>query len=196
MSLVTPGWERLDVSVVPATSTIRMMSGPATCLFDRVGVEPPSSPAAEAPDAAALTLRVENFIRALGLLVTDLERQEFTVLTWASEFMIQELADLMFLAAGRPRRTVKRIYVDLPQTDRDVLQAIPRPAPTREGILSSHLATAAAYLPRARALVAATAGEWPEAFERATDAYLFELLGVGLLPGRVRVDRRTSKTDP
>lgn len=182
VSLVTQGWERLDVSVVSAASTNRMMSGPATSLFDRVGVDPPSSPAAGAPDAEALRVRVENFIRALGLLVTDLERQEFTVLTWASEFMIQELVDLMFLAAGRPRRTVKRIYVDLPQADRDVLQAIPRPLPTRDGILASHLATAAEYLPRARALLAATGGEWPEDFERATDAYLLEHLGIGLRP--------------
>jgi hypothetical protein len=128
---VTPGWERLDVSVVPAASTNQMTSGPATCVFDRIGVDPPSPPAAEVPDAQALTVRVENFIRALGLLVSDLERQEFTVLTWASELMIQELVDLMFLAAGRPRRTVKRIYVDLPQADRDVLQAIPRRAHTR-----------------------------------------------------------------
>lgn len=184
VSLVTPGWARLDISVVSAASTNRMMSGQAICLFDRVGVEPPSAPAAEAPDAEALAVRVENFIRALGLLVTDLEREEFTVLTWAAEFMIQELVDLMFLTAGRPRRTVKRIYVDLPKADRDVLQAIPRPTPTRDGILSSHLATAAEYLPRARALVAATGGEWPEAFERATDAYLLDHLGIGLPPAR------------
>lgn len=182
VSLVTPGWQRLDISVVPAAQTRRMLSGPATCLFDRIGVEPPSPPTAETLDAGALTARVENFIRALGLLVTDLERQEFTVLTWASEFMIQELVDLMFLTAGRARRTVKRIYVDLPRADRDVLQAIPRPLPTRDGILASHLATAAEYLPRARALVAASGGQWPEAFERATEAYLRKHLGIGLRP--------------
>lgn len=182
VSLVTPGWERLDVSVVAAASTNRMTSGPATCLLDRVGVEPPSSPTAQVPDAEALTVRVETFIRSLGLLVTDLERQEFTVLTWASEFMIQELVDLMFLASGRPRRTVKRIYVDLPQADRDVLDAIPRPLPPREGILASHLATAAEYLPRARTLLAGIGGAWPEAFERATDAYLLDHLGIGLRP--------------
>ena len=166
VSLVTPGWERLDVSVVAAASTNRMTSGPATCVFDRVGVEPPSSPAAEAPDVEALTVRVETFIRGLGLLVTDLERQEFTVLTWASELMIQELVDLMFLASGRPRRTVKRIYVDLPQAERDVLDAIPRPLPTREGILASHLATAAEYLPRARILLTGIGGAWPEHLSR------------------------------
>jgi hypothetical protein len=196
VSLVTPGWERLDVSVVSAASTNHMMSGPATCLFDRLGVEPPSPPIAEAPDVQALAVRVENFIRALGLLVTDLERQEFTVLTWASEFMIQELVDVMFLTAGRPRRTVKRIYVDLPQADREVLQSIPRPGPTREGILASHLATAAEYLPRARALVAATGGDWPEAFESATEAYLFEHLGVGLGPGQSPLDSETSRSSP
>ncbi len=103
VSLVTQGWERLDISVVSAASTNRMMSGPATSLFNRVSVDPPSPPAAALPEPEALRLRVENFLRALGLLVTDLEREEYTVLTWASEFMIQELVDLMFLAAGRPR---------------------------------------------------------------------------------------------
>ena len=64
VSLVTPGWERLDVSVVAAASTNRMTSGPATCLFDRVGVQPPSSPAAEVPRAEGMTDRVETFIRS------------------------------------------------------------------------------------------------------------------------------------
>lgn len=190
VSVVTPGWERLDVSVVAAASTNRMTSGPATCVFDRVGVEPPSSPAAVVPDVEALTVRVETFIRGLGLLVTDLERQEFTVLTWASELMIQELVDLMFLASGRPRRTLKRIYVDLPQADRDVLDAIPRPLPNREAIIASHLATAAEYLPRAQALLAGIGGAWPEAFEHATDAYLLEHLGTGLRPPTHRLTAR------
>lgn len=184
VTLVTPGWERLDVSVVAAASTPRLMSGPATPIFDRVGVEPPSAPAAGVLDAEALVARVENFIRSIGLVVTDLERQEFTVLTWASEFLIQELVDLMFLASGRPRRTMKRIYVDLLPADRDVLDAIPRPSPARDAILASHLATAAEYLPRARALVESVGGQWPEDLERSTDTYLRERLGVGLRPSR------------
>jgi hypothetical protein len=180
VTLVTPGWERLDVSVVAAASTDRFTSGPATLLFDRLGVAPPSSPSAAVPDAESLVARVENFIRGYGLLVTDLEREEFTVLTWASEFMIQELVDLMFLAAGRPRRTIKRIHVDLPEADRQVLDAIPRASPSPGAILASYLAIAAEYLPRAEALVASLGGRWPHDLERATDAYLRRRLGTGL----------------
>jgi hypothetical protein len=180
VALVTPGWERLDVTVVAAASIHRLTSGPATVLFDRVGVAQPSSPSVPVPDAVALVARVENFIRGFGLLVTDLDRREFTVLTWASEFMIQELVDLMFLESGRARRTIKRIHVDLPQADREVLDAIPRSSPSPDAILASHFAIAAEYLPRAEALVASLGGQWPHDLERATDAFLRERLGIGL----------------
>lgn len=133
------------------------------------------------PDIEALTIRVETFIRSLGLLVTDLGRQEFTVLTWASEFMIQELVDLMFLASGPRRRTLKRIYVDLPPADRDVLDAIPRPLPAggNPRVPSRHCPRVPTAGPN---LLAGIGGGWPEAFARATDTYLLEHLGLGLPP--------------
>ncbi len=50
-------------------------------------------------------------------MATDLERGEYTTLRWASEFLIQELVELMFIQAATPRRTLKRIYADLPHED-------------------------------------------------------------------------------
>jgi transposase len=84
-------------------------------------------------------------------MVTDLERGEYTTLRWASEFLIQELVELMFIQAATPRRTLKRIYADLPLQDQGILEGLPLPDETPDTIVACHLATAAEFLPRVRA---------------------------------------------
>ena len=64
----------------------------------------------------------------------------------------------------------------------EAVEEIPRASPSRNAILASHLATAAEYLPLARALLESIGGRWPMALERSTDAYMSERLDVGLPP--------------
>ena len=179
VTLVTPSWERVDIAFLPANITSFVTSGPATVLFDRGDTDPPSAPVAALRSAAELVGQAENFMRSVGLMVTDLERGEYTVLSWASEFLIQELVDVMFVEAGVPRRTVKRIYADLPAADRQVLERLPRATTTRDSIIESHLAITSAFLPRAKSLIASAGGTWPESLEAATDLYLRSSIGVG-----------------
>ena len=189
ITAVTPTWERLDLMFLPADVVALASSGPATLLFSRHDTAAPAPPTAVVPTSMDLVERAENFIRSVGLMVTDLLRGEHTVLTWASEFLINELVEVMFLQAGKPRRTVKRIYVDLPAADRDVLEGLPRATTDPADIIASCLAVANEYLPRIRLLIDAAAndevsadesrGVWPVELERATDAYLRSSLGVG-----------------
>ncbi len=118
-------------------------------------------------------------MRSVGLMVTDLDRGEYTVLSWASEFLIQELVDVMFVEAGIPRRTVKRIYADLPADDRQVLERLPRADTNPDSIIDSHLSVAAEFLPRMRALIEGAGGVWPQGLVDATDRYLRDNVGVG-----------------
>ena len=181
LTVVTPAWQRLDITLLPASGTGLISLGPATIIFDRVGIALPSPLPAQVITAADLVTRAENFIRSVGLMVTDLERGEHTVLTWASEFLINELVEVMFLQAGRTRRTLKRIYVDLPHADRNVLEGLQRPDTTPRSIIGSHLAIAAEFLPRIKTLIEEADGGWPSELEDATDRYLRANLGVGFI---------------
>ncbi len=75
--------------------------------------DPPGLPVPDNRSAEQLVQQAENFVRSIGLLVTDLDREEYTVLAWASEFLIQDLVDIKFVGASVPRRTVKLIAHDL-----------------------------------------------------------------------------------
>ena len=46
VTVVTPSWERLDITFMPAAATKLLTSGPATVLFDHGQTQPPVSPAA------------------------------------------------------------------------------------------------------------------------------------------------------
>jgi len=180
VTVVTPSWERLDIAFMPAAATGLLNSGPATVLFDHGQTPTPMSPAAVVVSAEDLVVRAENFIRSVGLMVTDLERGEYTTLRWASEFLIQELVELMFIEAATPRRTLKRIYADLPHKDQRVLETLPLPDGTPDSIVACHLAIAAQFLPRARGLIENAGGRWPAELVDATDRYLRTNVGAGL----------------
>lgn len=46
VTVVTPSWERLDITFMPAAATGLLTSGPATVLFDHGQTQPPISSAA------------------------------------------------------------------------------------------------------------------------------------------------------
>ncbi len=46
VTVVTPSWERLDITFMPVAATGLLTSGPATVLFDHGQTQPPVSPAA------------------------------------------------------------------------------------------------------------------------------------------------------
>ena len=171
--------------VVAETELVRVAPwGPVLVLFDDIGIDLPPAPVAAVLDGPALVDKAENFLRSLGLVVSDLDRGEFTILTWSSEFLLQELVDLMFLGAGVARRSLKRIHCDLPESDAALLDSITRAEPKRESIIESHLSIAREFLPRARTLINSVGASWPFELEAATSAYWESRLGLALPPSR------------
>jgi hypothetical protein len=86
-------------------------------------------------------------------MVTDLARGEYRTLTFANELLVQELIDIMFWLAERPWRTFKRAYVDLPEPDVAVLQALPIAGPDPDSVARAHLVVTREFLPRARVVL-------------------------------------------
>ncbi len=93
--------------------------------------------------------------------------------------LIQEPVEFMFLEAAWPRRTLRRIYADLPHEDQRILEGLPVPDGTPDSIVACHLAIAAEFLPRVRALIEHVGGRWPAELIDATDRYLRTSVGVG-----------------
>ena len=178
LTVVTGDWCRVDFHVVTNDRLASLTSGPGVVVFDRLGLRPIPRLSWTPPSPAQVEAKVHLVLRSLGLLVTDLARGEYRTLTFATELMIQELIDVMFWAAERPRRTFKRAYIDLPAADVEVLQGLPSAAADPESIIETHMAIARVFLPRARVVVEKAGGRWPAEFEAATDEYLFRELGL------------------
>ena len=71
----------------------------------------------------------------------------------------------MIEETGAPDRggqlTLNRLITD---AQKDALRALPPPVPEHDAMVAAHVAYAAAYLPRARALAKARGIDWPERF--------------------------------
>lgn len=180
LTMVTPDWKRLDIMVIDQAKTTIMTSGPGIPVFQKLDTEPPGQPTFGTIGVERVVESAENFLRSIGLMAFDLERQELTTLTWASEFLIQELAELLFVDAGIPRRTTKRIRSDLPISSALQLDGIPRATAAPDSIVRSHLATAALYLPLARRLIETNDGAWPLQLEESTRTLIRQHLRVEL----------------
>jgi len=77
----------------------------------------------------------------------------------------------------------KRLRPYLTDQQHGVLESLPAIEPTIDAVVDGYRAVARAFLPRARALAAATGSEWPSAYEAATLAYYERGIGVPLLDG-------------
>jgi hypothetical protein len=144
---ITPDWLRVDLAVV------------------RPGEDggPPEAPATDV-DALA-----EEFLRVLGLLPVVVGRGEWIVASDGAWLLRAFLVRLMLAENGERALTgAKRLNEKLTAEQRELVEALPPIAATRDAVVAAHLATADAFLPRARAL----AVRWPAELEAATRAYL------------------------
>ena len=90
------------------------------------------------------------------------------------------LIELFLLANGSPRGGAKRLNPLLTEEQHQALTGLPALAPTREAVIAGHVACAGLFLPRARRLMADRGVPYPDAFERATLAYVHRTLGLSL----------------
>ncbi|MDP8909447.1 MAG: nucleotidyltransferase domain-containing protein [Chloroflexota bacterium] len=179
MSVVTSAWLRVDVFVVDATAVHKRRVEPAVCVFDDIGVNgfPIRTPVRAGDE---LRDQAERFLRSIGLLVRDLRRGDLRLLCFSVEFLVDELVTLMFHEIDRVRGPQKGTYHQLPRESLQVIDGLPVARPEPQSVIDAHLAVAAAYLPRARALSSRWAVPWPTEMEDATRRYLRHELGVEL----------------
>lgn len=186
---VTPGWLRFDL-VVHAASDLDVRE--CLPLFDRAGLLPeprPVSPRRGEPflpeEAVAL------FLYMLGNMVAVVGRGE-VVPGMNGVAVVRDAALVPLLLAENGIRTLrderspsmfpftKRLRGHLTGEQNALLASLPPLAPAMDSVVDSYAALARAFLPRARALAAATGAEWPEAYERAAVAYFERMTGAVL----------------
>jgi hypothetical protein len=177
LSTVGVDWLRVDITLVDIAGAI---ASDALVVWRRSkdGIEPPRAPVPEfLADAEALTRRVSRFLRSVGLVVRDVKRGDLRLGCWATEFLIDELISLMYLARGIVRGAQKGTYGQLPPEDVDVIQRLPVALPEPASIVNAQIALADEYLARARTLARRWDAPWPQAMEDGTRQFLQEHLG-------------------
>ncbi len=103
----------------------------------------------------------------------------------------------MFDEIGQVRHpTAKGPSRQLPPCALDELSRIPVAQPQAQSLIDAHLAVAAAYLPRARALASRRGVPWPLEMEDATRRYLKRELAVDLPDSRPTPRARQAGTSP
>jgi predicted nucleotidyltransferase len=184
LSTVMEDWRRVDVVVLDVAAVHGGAPGPALRIFDELGIgELPARRYVPSPER--LSEQIELFLRALGLLVRDLHRGDLRLLCLAAEFLVDELVSLMFDEIEQLRHpTAKGTSRQLPPCALDELSGIPVAQPQAQSLIDAHLAIAAAYLPRARALASRRGVRWPLEMEDATRRYLKRELAVNLPDSR------------
>ncbi len=180
VNAITGAWQRIDVLLLDEAALAGRPADDLAPLYDPGGLHdglPRHRPSA-APRSDALAGLIEEFIRVHGLLAVAAGRGEWV--TGISGWTLQREALIRLMridAAERDTGGVLHLSRILPASDMAVLAALPSPAPNRGSLLAAHAAVAREFLPRARAVAARAGVVWPEAFERATEAYLARALG-------------------
>ena len=90
----------------------------------------------------------------------------------------------MFDEVDALRGQQKGAYRQLPAASLDALRALPVAHPEARSVIDAHIAVAAEYLPRARALAGVWEVEWPAAMEDATRLFWQRELAIELPPSR------------
>lgn len=184
VTAVTPAWERYDLLFVTLPEFRGLSADAVKVLFRKPGATGPSgggprtAPVAHSPVRA----QVVEFMRMLGLAPVAIGREEWLVGQEGSAIMRKALVDLMVEANGLTgqRGGMKRLNAFLTPRQRADLEALPEPKASREGLLATHAALAALFLPLARELCESRGVDWPEDVEQALRRHLQASLGVTL----------------
>lgn len=175
----TEDWLRCDLTV---TAPGRVTSAKDGCrpLVDRAGVwgALPATLATRGPDPARVAALVEEFIRVLGLLPVGLGRGELVVVVSGVAMQRTALIALLIEELGLPQPPgALHLSRLLSPDDMRMLSALPAAEATRASVLIANHAIAAAFVPRARKLMARVGARWPERFWNTTVAHLQRTLG-------------------
>ncbi len=181
INAITDDWTRTDLLILSPEGVKRYAQSTLKPVFDPENLysDLPETPAAIAPDPARFLYQVQEFIRVPGLLHLVVGRAEYINGVSGIFHLRNLLVDLMIAETDAPDRDgVLHLNRLITQAQKDELLALPPPVPDRDALIAAHQSYAAAYLPSARRHAQDLGVAWPEAFEAATLARLFEAAGI------------------
>jgi predicted nucleotidyltransferase len=180
INAITEDWTRCDL-VIPTEAGLRgLTKDRVRVLIDRDGLYDTLPPhlAYGGPNVGKVTYLINEFIRVLGLLSVGMGRGEYFLGTVGAGMLRDHLSSLMVEETAIPDPGGALHLSRLLSPDQmQVLTGLPFPRPERTAIIEAHLATARAFMPRARALAAKLDIPWPQTFEEATLRHLRRRFG-------------------
>lgn len=180
INAVTADWVRCDLVIPADNRLVEKSRDNVRVLIDRDGLYETLPPhlALKGPNTVRITFLINEFIRVLGLLSVGMGRGEYFLGTVGAGMLRDHLASLMVEETAIPdpggALHLSRL---LSPGQMQVLTSLPFPKPERTSIIEAHLATARAFMPRARALAAKLDIPWPQPFEEATLRHLRRVFG-------------------
>ncbi|MFD1192487.1 aminoglycoside 6-adenylyltransferase [Phenylobacterium conjunctum] len=179
-SAVTKDWVRVDLTVTVPGQT-HGAKDRLKPLMDRCGAYEalPDRLAPRTADPAKVEAMVREFLRVLGLLTVAVGRREWASAVTGAGLLRQQLISLLIEQLDLPAPPgIKNLARLLPPKDLELVTDLPLAEPNRDSVISTNLAYARLFLPRAKALCERIGAAWPEDFETATRAHLRRELGV------------------
>ncbi|MEO0905722.1 MAG: nucleotidyltransferase domain-containing protein [Pseudomonadota bacterium] len=181
INAITADWTRTDLIVLKPEQMKAHAQDTLKPLFDHDGIygDLAGNTLPPQPSPARFLHQVEEFIRILGLLHLAAGRKEYINGVLGVFHLRNLLVELLIAETNAPHRGgvlhLNRLITDEQKT---LMTSLPPAIADRDSMITTHLAYAAAFLPRARKRAAALGVDWPERFEAVTWAKLKEALGV------------------
>lgn len=180
INVITPEWQRFDLTFVSKLQLQKMSADHLKALFDRdaAGKALPLSLEVESDlKPADLTNMVNEFLRILGLMPVVIGRKEYIVGQTGSNLLRDMLIKLMIYEnASGPVRGALSLSRSLNEEQIEVLNNLPPLSACKDAILTVNKEIAEDFLPRARSMAQKIGAEWPEAFEAVTIEHLKKTL--------------------
>ncbi|MEJ8561689.1 aminoglycoside 6-adenylyltransferase [Yoonia sp. GPGPB17] len=181
INAITADWTRTDLIILKPEQMRAHAQDTLKPLFDHDGIYStlPQTTLPPIPNPARFLYQVEEFIRVLGLLHLAAGREEYINGVLGVFHLRNKLVELLIAETNAPNRGgvlhLNRLITD---EQKALMIGLPPALPDRDSMISTHLAYAAAYLPRARQRAKVLGIDWPEQFEAATWQKLKETIGV------------------
>lgn len=181
INAITKDWTRTDVIILKPDQLGAQFQSNLKPLYDHDGIYDGLAEVAQniGPNLKKTKYQFEEFIRVLGLLHLAAGREEYINGVLGVFHLRNLLVELLIEETNAPNRGgvlhLNRLITD---EQKAVLTSLPPAIPTRDAMITAHLAYAKAYLPRARKRAQKLGIEWPEPFEAATWARLSQALSI------------------
>jgi hypothetical protein len=177
---VTPGFERFDVVVEPASHTPATFFRTRAVVFDRDGLSgriPPPAPG-PGPSADAVRALITEYFR-VSAVEAILVRDDW-LLAREHLHLVGSLVYRLFAESNAPLPPmgVKQWSTKLTPPQRAALASLPASAADVEELRAAHLVVAEVFLANAEAMATSLGIAWPDALERAAAAHVGAQLGL------------------